>query len=440
MHRAHQIRLMPTAEQEIHFRKCGGIARFTFNWGLSEWKDSFEGNQSTSWRELRKRFNHEMKPEHEWLLEVNKCVSAMALSHLGDAMKNFFDSRTGKRKGRPMGFPKFKKKGVSVEQFVVESDKVKLDETLTKVWVPRLGWVQMKEALRFKGKIGNVHFKQKAGHWYASFGVELESPLQTVQHKNDAVGIDAGIKTTLTLSDGKVYKSPKALRKLEPKLKRLSRIKNKKKKGSSNRIKACRKEARLHHRIRNIRYDWQHKTTTKIAKKHQKVFIEDLNLDGMKRNHSLAKSISDEGLGEIFRQLHYKTEQFGGICLEIDRYYPSTKTCRKCGHVKPKLSLSEREYRCENQACHHVEDRDLNASRIILHEGLRNYYPNQVSRYVPGAAGESKSVEYRGLAKSRLRDGVRPLPEAESSAGDGLHRKNHPKYCGRDPCDQVCTT
>ncbi len=191
----------------------------------------------------------------------------------------------------------------------------------------------------------------------AAYKIEQDKPLPTA---TTAIGVDLGIKTLATLSDGKTFANPRALKHAQKRLRRLERQKSRRKLGSKNRKKTCRKLAKQHTRVANIRRDAAHKLTSYLCKNHAMVAIEDLHVAGMPRNYCLAQAISDSNFGEIRRQLEYKSAYYGTHLVAIDRFYPSSKICSACGYIKPELSLSERVFVCEN--CGNVLDRDLNAA------------------------------------------------------------------------------
>jgi putative transposase len=212
---------------------------------------------------------------------------------------------------------------------------------------------------------------------------------------NGQVGIDLGIKSELVLSTGEKLQGPKALRKHKTRLRRLSKAVSRKQLGSKNREKAAKRLAKLHKRIRDIRQDWLHKATTKLCQENQLVVCEDLNVAGMLRNRRLARALSDAILGEVTRQLAYKAPMYGTTFVQIDRWYPSSKTCSGCGSVKESLKLSERTYVCTE--CGLIEDRDVNAAKNILTVGLTEL-----------ACGQGSSGHYS--------DGETTLDEAGTTA------------------------
>ena len=200
---------------------------------------------------------------------------------------------------------------------------------------------------------------ERAGRWFVSVQVEMEisdpEPLE-----KDTAGVDLGVLRMATVSDGNGVDNPHALRQALTKIKRLQRRVSRRQKGSANRKKAVQQLARAHYRVANIRKDALHQATSRLAKTKSAIVLEDLNVSGMLKNHHLAQAIADVGLYEFRRQLSYKGEWYGCEVLVADRFYPSSKRCSDCGQIKPGLTLSEREYRCEY--CGLVIDRDLNAA------------------------------------------------------------------------------
>lgn len=345
---SHKIKLNPTAEQETYFKKAAGIARFTYNWGLAQWKEQYADGQKPSAYRLKKQFNALKKQKFPWVTEVTKCSSEGTFMNLGKAFTNFFSGRTR--------FPKFKKRGVH-DSFYLSNDQFHLRKN--EIRIPKLGWVKMTESLRFVGKITAAVVSRIADMWFVSISVDALSPYALCENQA-TVGVDVGIKTLATLSTGETFNNPTALRFYERRLKRLQRQLSKKKKGSKNREKAKMRIARLHYRVRCIRQDMTHKLTTALTQQFKVITIEDLNVSGMIKNHRLAKSISDANFSEIFRQLGYKSKLRGNVLQKVDRFFPSSKTCSGCGHVKQQLTLKDRIFECPS--CGMVKDRDVNAA------------------------------------------------------------------------------
>ncbi len=231
--------------------------------------------------------------------------------------------------------------------------------------LPRIGTVRLYEQgyLPTDAKILSATVSEQAGRWYVSMQVEEEQE-KPVPTATTAIGVDLGIKTLATLSDGTPFENPRALKHAQKKLRRLEKQKSRRKKGSQNRAKTREQIAKTHARIAHIRRDAAHKLTSYLCKNHALVAIEDLHVAGMLKNHCLAQAVSDSNFGEIRRQLEYKAAWYGTHLVVIDRFYPSSKICSACGYVKPELSLSERTFICEE--CGNALDRDLNAAINIV--------------------------------------------------------------------------
>lgn len=199
-----------------------------------------------------------------------------------------------------------------------------------------------------------------ADRWFLSITVELSEPPQKVRTGESQVGVDLGCTTLATLSTGEKIEGPKPLKKLLKKLQKLSRILSRRQKGSKRRAKIKHEVAKLYYRISNIRKNAIHELTTRLVLENAEIAVEDLNVNGMQKLRTVARSLSDQSFGEVRRQLTYKSELYGSNLLVVSRWFPSSKTCSRCGNVKEKLGLSERIYRCE--ICGAVIDRDINAA------------------------------------------------------------------------------
>ena len=273
--------------------------------------------------------------------------------------------------GRKVGFPKFKSKDSDTPRFAYTAGcfgLVKGDPKALKL--PRIGRVHCMEDVAKRvgdGRVLRMTVSQRAGRWYASLTVEREDKPVERKPNGGAVGVDLGVKTLATLSDGTVVENPRYLRKSERKLRRAQQVLSRKTKGSNRRANARAKVAHLHARVANQRSDAMHKLTTRLAREYSNISIEDLHVAGMVKNHHLAKSVSDAAFGEFRRQLEYKTARTGARLHVVDRWYRSSKTCSCCGRVKAKLSLSERTYHCDS--CGLTMDRDLNAAINICVAG-----------------------------------------------------------------------
>ncbi|NET16960.1 MAG: IS200/IS605 family element transposase accessory protein TnpB, partial [Okeania sp. SIO1H6] len=333
-------------QQKTLFAQHAGYGRWCYNWGLSLWNAAYIDGYKPNARKLREVFTNHTKPIYPWMKNLSSRVYQYAFIHLGEAFKRFFQG-LGK-------YPKFKKKGRS-DSFTIDNcgKPIELDGWNHKL--PFIGWVKTYEPI--EATTQKITISRQASDWYLSCSYELTP--ETTFKPTEAVGVDLGIKTLATLSDGKVFESVKSYHKFEAKLSRLQYRNRNKVIGSANWRKAQLKIAVLHRRVANIRKDALHKLTTYLAKNHSVVVIEDLNVSGMLANHKLAKSIADQGFYEFSRQLEYKTHWYGSKLVVVDRFFPSSKTCSNCGHVQD-MPLKIRTYDCPE--CGLSIERDLNAS------------------------------------------------------------------------------
>lgn len=225
-----------------------------------------------------------------------------------------------------------------------------------------IGRVRMREEVRFSGRLKRVTVSREADRWSASVMIETDD-ITPVEQPCDAVGVDLGVTTLATLSDGTEISGPKPHTALLKRLRRSSRALSRKRRGSRNAEKARRRLARLHARISHVRKDALHKLTTHLTKTYRRIGIEDLNVRGMVRNRRLARSIMDASFFEFRRQLEYKARLYGAAVVVADRFFPSSKTCSCCGSVKAELALSQRTYTCDD--CRYEAGRDINAARNL---------------------------------------------------------------------------
>lgn len=386
---SHKICLDCTCKQELYFRKACGIARYTWNWALNQWQEMYRQGMKPTAFDLKKTFNSKKKELCPWVYEVTKYASQQPFIHLGKAFSVFFQ-----KKAR---YPKFKKKGVR-DSFYIGGDQLKLRKREVKI--PLLGWVRMRESLRFSGSIHGATISRVADRWFISIHTTIEE-MPALCESQAVVGVDLGVKNLATLSTGECFPGICPLKRRLKKLKRLSRNLSKKCKGSQNREKAKVKLAKLHYKISCTRQDVLHKLTTYLTENFKAIVIEDLDVSDMLRNSKLARSIADVGLFEFKRQLTYKAHLRGNTIGVADRWYPSSKTCSACGKQKKNLSLKERTYNCD---CGLSIDRDLNAA-ICLENLL-----NTVSSTEIDACGQDGSVvlSVGSTATSLAETGTRP--------------------------------
>ena len=347
--------------QKILFAQHAGVARHAWNWGLGLTKQILDNNRDNpenkikfpSAIDLHKWLVALVKPECPWYYVVSKCAPQYALRHLRRAWDDCFS-----KKKKP---PRFKKKG--------KSDSFTLDGSITveekRIKVPRIGWLKTYERLPTDIKPKSVTISKRANKWFISWKIEI----QQKQHKlpfDKPVSVDLGLLRFATLSSGEEIHSPRPYKQLEKKLARLQWLNRRKIVGSANWKKARARIAKLHYHIGCIRSDFLHKLTTRLAKNHSHCVIEDLCVSGLIKNRKLSTAIADSGWGEFRRQLEYKSKLYGSELIVAGRFFASSKLCPKCGHKKDKLPLNVRVYRCDNDSCDWVADRDYTAAINLL--------------------------------------------------------------------------
>lgn len=413
-----KVALDPTPTQERLLLSHAGAARFAYNAGLDHVRAAIEAKEKPEWSlyGLRRWWNANKDTLAVtadgtlWWRENSKESYSSGLESLANALSNWSKSRKGERKGRRVGFPTFKAKDRQRPRFAYTTGSFGLIEgDLKALRLPRIGRVHCMENVtgRVRGaKVVRMTVLRRAGRWYASLTVERDAPTVKQAPKAGAVGIDLGVKTLATLSDGTVIENPRCLAASERRLKRAHKALSRKTRGSKRRLKARNKVARIHARIASRRRDLLDKLTTWLAGTYSDISIEDLNVAGMVRNHRLAKAVNDASFAELRRQLEYKTGRTGARLHVVDRWYPSSKMCSRCGRVKAKLSLTERTYRCEH--CGLTMDRDLNAAINIK---------------VAGSAPETLNA-HRGTARRNDPSGRATLDpvKCEPSRGDNRVR------------------
>ena len=367
-----KVALDPTPAQERLLLSHTGAARFAFNAGLAHVKAGIDAGAKPEWsyyalvrwwnaNKDALAVNADGTP---WWAENSKEAANTGLRSLAAALSNWSKSRRGERRGRKVGFPKFKAKSKAAPRFAYTTGAFGLIQGDPKALrLPKIGRVHCLENVTERvggARVLRMTVSRRAGRWYAALTVEREEPAVRRAPKGGAVGVDLGIKTLATLSDGTVIENPRCLAASERRLKQAQKALSRKVKGSRRRAKARAKVARINARVANQRQDAMHKATTWLASTYSHISIEDLNAAGMVKNHHLAKAVSDAAFAEFRRQLEYKTAKTDAKLHVIDRWYPSSKTCSRCGRVKAKLSLSERVFHCDG--CGLVMDRDLNAA------------------------------------------------------------------------------
>ncbi len=354
MLRAHRIALAPNNVQASYLTRASGTARFAYNWALAEWQKQYEEHKKDPTKPkptegaLRRLLNFIKREQFPWMLEVTKNAPQMAIIQLGKAFKNFFAGRAQ--------YPKFRKKGVH-DRFTLTNDQFKIEGA--HIHIPNLGKVRILERLRYSGKILSATLSRIADHWFVSIAVETQDPPKQKQTEG-VVGVDLGVSAMATLSTEEKIPGPKPHKTLLRRLRQYAKSLSRKTKGSKNRAKAKIKLARLHARISNIRLDAIHKFTTALVHRFATICIEDLDVRKMTKNRRLARCIADIGFYEVSRQLQYKTARHGNRLVIANRFFPSSKTCSKCGYILQALPLSVRQWTCP--FCEKNHDRDINAA------------------------------------------------------------------------------
>jgi putative transposase len=368
----YQYRFYPTDQQRQSLAQVFGCVRVVWNDALAICKQS---EKLPSNNDLQKLVITQAKKtvEREWLATVSNIPLQQSVADLGLAYKNFFDSLKGKRKGKRVGTPKFKKKtGKQSARF-------------------RIGGFSIKGESVYLAKIGNVFpiwsrelpsepssatvIKDAANRYFLSFVVEIE-PVQ-VEAKNHSIGIDLGIKTFAAMSNGEMVKSPD-YSKLDKRLRRKQRKLARQPKGSKRREKTRLQIAKLHNEIADSRKDFLHKLSTRVVNENQVVTLEDLNVSGMVKNRRLSRAISMQGWREFRVLCEAKSEKLGRIFTVISRWEPTSQICSDCGYRWGKLDLSIRSVLCLN--CGSEHDRDENAAKNINKVGIGHCHDSKRTR------------------------------------------------------------
>ncbi|WP_127508803.1 IS607 family element RNA-guided endonuclease TnpB [Actinoplanes solisilvae] len=389
---AYRFALDLTPRQHRNVLAHAGAARVAHNWALAR-VTAVIGQRAAersygvpdglltpavSWSlaGLRKMWNAVKPQVAPWWAEVSKEAFNTGLDALARGLKNWADSRTGKRAGRATGFPRFKARRRTTPSVRFTTGAIRVEPDRKHVVLPRLGRLKLHESARKlarrleagTARILSATVRRDGGRWHVSFTVEVDRAERTPARPDSVIGVDVGIKHLAVLSTGDPVPNPRHLAAAQTRLRALGRALSRKtgpdrrtgQRPSQRWQRAAARLGRAHARVANLRRDTIHKLTSKLAATYGTMVIEDLNVAGMLTNRRLARHIADAGFAELRRQLAYKTSWNGGRLVVADRWYPSSKTCSACGTVKTKLALSERNYRCET--CGLSIDRDRNAA------------------------------------------------------------------------------
>ncbi len=366
------FRIYPTKAQIEHINKAVGCVRFVYNYFLDKRITAYKENGESLGYSKCSALLTELKQDKDylWLQEVDKFALQNSLRDLNTAYQNFFREVT--KRNKKQGFPKFKSKHKSKEKYRTNftNGNIAIDMEANQIKLPKLGWVKFRNGKKIKAPstiINATINKASSGKYFVSVLCEFEA--QELPGNTSYIGYDLGLKTYAIGSNGDLIENPRYLRQESKKLARLQKQLSRMKKGSNNYKKQKIKVARQHERIANLRKDFLHQQSTKIVRENQVICLEDLQVKNMIKNRKLAKAISDVSWGTFRQMMLYKANWYGRTVVIIDKFYPSSKLCNVCCEINPMLTLSIREWQCPK--CLTVHDRDKNAAKNILNEGLR---------------------------------------------------------------------
>ena len=369
MQKAFKVTLIPNHKQEVLINKSIGCARFVYNHFLALKQKLYQTEQKTlNYNACSQRLTL-LKKEIEWLQEVDKFALQNSLKNLETAYKNFFADLKKVKGKKNVGFPKFKKKHGCKQSYKTNLTNGNIQIIESRFKLPKLGWVRFYKSQDITGKLVNVTItRTSSGKYVASILCETE--IEKYPHVTENIGLDLGLKSYLTTSNGETVDNPKYYRTQKRKLRKAHKKLSRSVKGSSNRVKAKIKLARTYSRITNLRDDFLHKLSTRLIKENSVICIEDLRVANMVKNHKLAMSISDASWTKFVTMLEYKALWHDRIVQKVGIFYPSSQTCNHCGFVNPLVKdLKLREWSCPG--CSNYNFRDKNAALNILSEGLR---------------------------------------------------------------------
>lgn len=375
MFRAIKVRLYPNKQQEQVINRILGCYRFVYNHMLALKQQEYNDNKiNLSLKDLSKYFYGTLRKDekYSWMKEQNTQVMSQSIRQMLTAYDRFFKLHTG--------FPKFKtKKDRQSALFpleaisrrnIFETKHISLIKSLKNIKF-RCSDLYFKRLQTYKDSIRSATMlKTKSGNYFLSILIDIpQDEVVKFKQTGESVGIDLGVKDFVITSDGEVFENKHFLKKQENKIKKLQRQLSRKVKGSNNREKARIKLAKVHKHLVNQRENYIHSVVNELLKYYDNIYMEDLNVSGMLKNHKLAKAIQEIGFYRFKSLLLDKSTNNGKNVIFVDRFYPSSKTCSCCGYVYRKLTLKEREWKCPD--CGEIHDRDLNAAMNILTEGER---------------------------------------------------------------------
>ena len=396
INKTYKFRLRPTKEQEVLLNQHFGHSRWVYNHFLNERKEQYQADKKSDNYYKQSATLTKLKKEEDtkWLKEVNSQTLQFALRSLDTAFLNFFRGNAQ--------FPKFKSRKHKNTFTVPQSGKIENG----KITIPKFKeGIKAKLHREVKGKIGKMSItKTPTGKYYVS--IFTEQQIEGLPKTKKQVGIDLGLKDFVITSDNKKFKNNRYTKKYARELKKAQQHLSRKQKGSNGFEKQKLKVAKIHEKIVSCRLDTLHKVSKELVESYDLISVEDLNVKGMIRNHKLSKHIADASWGNFVILLQYKCDWYGKELVKVNRFYPSSKTCGDCGWINQDLKLSDREWTCKS--CGVVHDRDINASRNILKEGLKIF-----------GQGLSNTKVERGLDVSNNAHSMKPEAQPIGSAVGG---------------------
>lgn len=356
-----KIRIYPNNKQITFIEKSFGVARFTYNWILEKFNNN---SNNFDIYKLKKEFNALKKDNFPFVCEVSKYVSQEPFMDFKGSLRSLFQKKTKHLR--------FKSKKDTFQSFYIGGDQIKIigKEDINKDYVklPKMLPIKLNEHIRFTGHIVGVRIVKKFDKYYASFNIDVKDNKNDNNNK-DAVGLDLGIKSNITISNGLIINYPANIEKLNSKIKREQKILSRKvhprtkdepKTFSKNYLKQKMKIERLIEKLDNIKRDFEHKVSFILTNCYEYICIEDLSITHMKKDKNIARELQNIALYRFRKELEYKAKIYGSNIIIADKYFPSSKMCSKCGYINKNLKLSDRTYKCSE--CDNIIDRDINAS------------------------------------------------------------------------------